>query len=138
MTIEWNDKLSVGNETIDDDHKHLIKLINAYELAVSQKNIKILRYAFGSLADYALAHFEREEKIMDAIHYPNRRPHREVHKRLLETVKKKHEEIVQATHLNIDDLSAFLRSWLIDHVIKEDMQIKSYLMGGRANEPRIT
>ena len=132
MTIEWNDKLSVGNETIDDDHKHLIKLINAYERAVSQNNIKILGLAFGSLEDYAVAHFEREEKIMDAVHFPKRRPHREVHKQLLETVKKKHEAIEQGESIDIDELSAFLRSWLVDHVIKEDMQMKSYLMGGRA------
>lgn len=131
MTIEWNDKLSVGNDQIDEDHKHLIKLINAYELAVSKNNLKILGHAFASLESYAHEHFEREERIMDAVHYPNRRSHREEHKRLLQVVEKKHTQIEASQKVDIDELSQFLRSWLLDHVIKEDMQIKSYLMGGR-------
>ena len=131
MAIEWNEKLSVGNDQIDSDHKHLIKLINAYELAVSTNNIKILGHAFASLEDYANEHFGREEKIMEAVHYPNRRPHRDAHKQLLKSVQEKHKEIEDSADIDVDGLSKFLRTWLIDHVIKEDMQIKPYLMGGR-------
>jgi hemerythrin len=132
MTIDWNDKLAIGNETIDDDHKHLIQLINAYELAVSKNNLKVLGLAFASLEDYANEHFSREEKIMEAVHYPHRRSHREEHKKLLQDVHKKHEELVKGSEsVDVEGLSAFLRNWLIGHVIKEDMQLKPFVMGGR-------
>lgn len=134
MPIEWNDKLSVGNEQIDEDHKHLIKLINAYEKAVASQNYKMLGPAFASLEAYANEHFEREERIMEAVHFPGRRPHRDVHKNLLRTVKKKHAEIESNADVNIDKLTDFLREWLLGHVIKEDMQLKPYLSGGRSDD----
>ncbi|WP_170826921.1 bacteriohemerythrin [Magnetovibrio blakemorei] len=131
MTIEWNDKLSVGNEAIDEDHKHLVKLINAYEKAVSENNLKVLGLAFTALEKYAHEHFEREEKIQQAVHYPHRNSHREAHKALLQAVEAKHKQIENHEKINIEELSSFLRSWLIDHVVKEDMKLKPYLTGGR-------
>ena len=131
MTIEWNEKLAIGNADIDADHQHLIKLINAYERAVASENLKLLGPAFQSLEDYAIEHFEREERLMNAVHYPNRRPHRMAHQELLKLVRKKHEEISSGAKVDIDKLSKFLRDWLIDHVVREDMQLKPYVMGGR-------
>jgi len=131
MAIEWNDKLSVGNDVIDDDHKHLIKLINAYEMAVSKGNLKLLGPAFESLEKYANEHFEREEKLMSAVFFPHRRDHREKHKKLLKLVHEKHQEVETSEDIDVSSLSAFLRSWLIDHVLKEDMQFKPYVVGDR-------
>lgn len=131
MSIHWNDKLSVGNDLIDADHKRLIELINKYEEAVSKKNINILDHAFQGLEDYTNEHFEREEGIMEAVHYPGRRIHADAHRDLIQQVQDKHAQIRQHKNIDIKELSEFLRSWLVDHVLKEDMKIKEYLMGGR-------
>lgn len=106
MSIEWNDKLSVGNDLIDEDHQHLIKLINAYEMAVSQDNLKVLGLAFESLEKYANEHFEREEKLMAAVYYPQRRDHAAKHKELLKMVQEKHNEVEQG-EIDVPALSAF-------------------------------
>ncbi len=134
MAIEWTDKLSIGNEMIDNDHKHLIKLINAYEMVISQKKFEMLAPAFDSLETYANEHFVREEMLMDAVHYPHRRSHRDAHNELLKSVREKHRDIDAHKNIDIDELSEFLRAWLLDHVIKEDMQLKPYLVGGRDDE----
>jgi len=34
MTLNWNDKFSVGNETLDQDHKTLINLINKLQWSI--------------------------------------------------------------------------------------------------------
>ena len=133
MPIEWTDKISVGNPAIDDDHKHLIDLINEYEEAVSKKDIRILDHAFAGLEKYAEEHFEREELMMEAMHFPHRRKHQEAHRELIRQVQDKHAQIRQHKHIDIKELSEFLRHWLIDHVLKEDMQIKSYVKGGRTD-----
>jgi len=40
MPIKWREQLAVGNAVIDEDHKELIKLINEYEEAVANKDLK--------------------------------------------------------------------------------------------------
>jgi len=133
MAIEWNDKLSVGNEFIDDDHKHLIKLINAYEMAISTGNLKLLGPAFEALERYANEHFQREENLMEAVFFPGLREHRDKHKLLLKGVQEKHKEVQKGGDIDLAVLSAFLRSWLIDHVVKEDMQYKPHVIGKRTD-----
>lgn len=129
--IEWTDKLSIGNEAIDNDHKHLIKLINAYERVVSKGNYNLLGPAFDSLEQYANEHFLREETLMEAVHYPHRARHRDAHNELLKTVRDMHKRIDEHKDVHIDELSAFLHDWLVDHVIKEDMLLKPHIQGGR-------
>ena len=129
--IEWTDKLSVGNEAIDNDHKHLIKLINAYARVVGNKNYDLLGPAFDSLEEYANEHFIREETLMEAVHYPHRASHRDAHNELLKSVREMHQQIDEHKNVHVDELSAFLHDWLIEHVVKEDMQLKPYVTGGR-------
>ena len=129
MTIAWDAKLAIGDESIDNDHKQLISLINAYENAVAKKDIRLLDEAFAGLEVYAREHFEREEKLMEAVFFPQRRPHKESHQALLWAVQDKHKQVRLHQNINLKELSEFLRHWLIDHVLKEDMQLKTYLAG---------
>jgi len=133
MSIKWREQLAVGNAVIDDDHKELIKLINEYEEAVAKKDLKILDHAFEGLEKYTHEHFEREENLMSAIHFPERRRHQDVHRQLLYTVREKHDQIREHKNINIAELSEFLRAWLVEHVLKEDMKFKPYLMGHRTD-----
>lgn len=130
MTIEWRDSLSVGNEFIDDDHKRLIELINLYEKAVSQHNPAILEEAFRGLFEYAHTHFKREEKMMEAVHFPHRNSHKELHAKLIGSIDDFHQSIVDKNRkINIGAVNSFLHDWLIDHVIKEDMKLEPYIKG---------
>jgi len=37
MALVWRDQLSVGNNVIDSDHKHLIEIINKVEQSLQEK-----------------------------------------------------------------------------------------------------
>lgn len=69
MNLEWREQLSVGNAIIDADHKNLINLINATQLALDKADKEAFAGATEKLANYAQQHFSREEKIAQAAGY---------------------------------------------------------------------
>ncbi len=131
MPIEWRDQMAVGNEMVDDDHKELIRLLNQYEEAIGKQDARLLRQTFEGLSDYAEAHFEREEKLMEAVYFPERRTHGEIHKDLMRRVTDFHFRILGGEKLPIAQASRFLHDWLVNHVLQEDLKMRDYVRGGR-------
>ena len=123
--------MSVGDAVIDEDHQHLIDLVNKYEAAVEHKSPQALAMAFDGLVRYAQTHFEREEKIMEAVHFPDRRTHADHHKDLLSRMEAFHKELEVHRRFDLKKTTTFLHDWLIDHVLNEDMRLKPYLKGER-------
>ncbi len=135
MAILWRDEMSVGDELIDSDHRYLICMINTVELAmVSKKPNNILMVALDQLSYYTQMHFNREEVLQEQTNYPQYSNHKKSHKDLvtqLNGIKNKISELsVNSDHYNdkVSNLVVFLRNWLLDHVIKEDLLMKPYIL----------
>lgn len=126
--------MSVGEQTIDADHKHLIDLINVFETAISGHidHKKVARVLLG-LVEYTGQHFAREEQVQLAIRYPfhdsHRRSHRDVLKQLSAIV---HDYTLApegpGRDAMIRQLSGFLKEWLVDHIIQSDLRMKPYVV----------
>jgi hemerythrin len=135
MTLLWRKQLSLGNESIDTDHKYLICLINTVELALrTQQNRDILLTTLEQLAEYTRIHFEREEGIMLSMRYPRYDQHKQQHQLLireLESIRKKLEAKVgdEFSPEDCDGFATLFRHWLLDHLVKEDMLMKPLLTG---------
>lgn len=130
MPIHWNPNLSVGNDRIDNDHKHLIELINQAERALEVRNINQLSNQLAQLDHYADIHFKSEERIARAVHFPHCEHMHQSHSdltRVLQACKHKVDTTTWTDNMAHEVLT-LLRTWLIDHVIKEDLQMKPYLM----------
>jgi len=132
--------MCVGEETIDADHKHLVDLINAFEVAISGTidHKKVARVLLG-LVEYTGEHFAREEELQLAIRYPyyesHRRSHRDVLKKLSEIVA----EYTKAGNgpgrdRMVRDLANFLKEWLVDHIIQSDLRMKPYVLQMQAQK----
>jgi hemerythrin len=135
MPILWRPQMSLGNALLDGDHRYLISLINTVELALRANGARdALTTALDQLVLYTHDHFDREEKLMRAIRYPaydeHRRSHRDLAARLVEI-----RAAIEAAPANaapeheVDRLIELLRSWLLDHVLKEDLLLKPVLAG---------
>ncbi|BCK87666.1 bacteriohemerythrin [Sideroxyarcus emersonii] len=131
MSLVWRAQLSVGNNIIDSDHKYLIEIINKVEQALVKRNRNELSAALDSLTQYSRVHFDREEKIAAAVKY-TQVPHlNQSHQELLKQLDQMKGEIAamgpdwsaEAT----EHFTGFLRDWLINHVIKEDLLMKPVL-----------
>jgi hemerythrin len=122
--VEWRKAMSVGVPDIDDDHRYLIELINAFEQAKTDDEIDRI---LNELIDYTIYHFAREERYQQASLFPFREAHRKSHERLIAKVKGLSGRRAAA---GVDrsgiagELSALFREWLVEHIIKEDLLMK--------------
>ena len=116
----------MGNDAIDTDHKHLIGLINQIEICMNAKDFNGLNEACVNLDTYSLVHFTREEKIAKAagyVHVPNLI---EAHVSLIKELDEMRAQLAASNQNLLPELInrfvKFIRHWLIDHVLLEDMK----------------
>lgn len=134
MPIFWRKQLAIGQTQIDADHRYLILLINTVELVLRfPENLSHIEKAFDELDHYARGHFEREEKIQIACAYIHLDAHKLEHKQLLDALAALRMKVdiaishpeTAAAQINEQsaEITAFLRHWLLDHVMKEDKKM---------------
>ena len=120
--IIWSDKLSVGVPSIDAQHRSLVETLNRLHEAMMKGNTKdVTGVLLRNLATYTRDHFAKEEAMMSAANYPRLSEHRNHHAALTKQI----EEFVARfergeSTVNLQLLS-FLRDWLTNHILKEDM-----------------
>ena len=131
MGLVWREQLSVGNDAIDNDHRHLIDIINHVEQSMGAKNPRDLAAALDSLSKYSQAHFAHEEKIARAAGYKQVPDLSHTHEDLIKQLDQLKVEIKamgkEWSPTVAESFTKLLRSWLIDHVIKEDLLMKPVL-----------
>ena len=125
--INWDPSYSVGVTSLDDDHRHLINLINQLESAIHYYTGKEFEQkALQEVVDYTKYHFEREEKLMKENNYPDFDNHVAKHREMIEKVNQSVEDYKNDPDHAISDTVEFLRSWLINHICKTDREYTSF------------
>lgn len=124
--ILWQDTFSVGIPTLDQHHQHLATLINRLsEFGSGEGNSEPVDEILSALVQYAMYHFEHEEKLMASLDYPRLDKHRLEHTQFFEVIT---ETSYGATLgiIDISHLSDYLVRWWKNHILHEDMQLKPY------------
>jgi hemerythrin len=85
-----------------------------------------LRNIFNQLTKYTKSHFENEEKIMRNAKFPLLERHVSIHQELLAQVDAQRKKIENGEDIVIS-LYHFLRRWLTNHILEEDMKYKNYI-----------
>jgi hemerythrin len=120
MSIQfiWEDKYSVGNPTIDNQHKGMFELGNDLPEVLNAQEIKpiIMR-----LYKYTREHFSLEEEMMKSIRFPLLAEHITLHE---EVISKLNETSSRPFNTDKEVLrfKQFIYGWLIEHILSEDMQ----------------
>jgi hemerythrin len=128
MTLLWRDGLSVGNDVIDSDHKYLIDIVNRVERCLGTRDLAQLTDALENLENYSKTHFRREEKIANAVGYDKVAQLHASHAALLERLAALRQEIGDTwTDSAVEHFASLLKSWLLNHVIKEDLLMRPAL-----------
>jgi len=124
--IRWQKIFDTGIPEVDQQHKKLVAMINQLEDsnaaghdAVDHKIGLVLR----KLVDYTQYHFSEEEKIMDKIKYVDRGKHTDKHKKLVHQVATILKKLKASGTVDVYELMSFLRDWLLDHIVLEDIKI---------------
>jgi len=133
MTIQWRDNMSVDGGLIDADHKHLIEIINKFEVfskgGLSVDQAMEILYA---LKFYSSTHFRREERLQLLAGFPYAEEHKLEHEELLQQLGHVIEEFRNLApdadyHEYARETAELLRHWLIDHVLNRDLTMKGYV-----------
>lgn len=127
--FRWKDEYSVGIDSIDQQHKKLINLINNLQTAVDfSTGEQFEREALNELVEYTVTHFRYEEDLMEEHQYPDFESHRAQHDKMVEKVTQVLNNYQQNKDNAMKDAVAFLKSWLINHINGTDKQYSEYLI----------
>jgi len=128
--IEWTAQLSVGIDSIDEQHKKLINMINALnEAMLTGSSNELLGKIFTGLAAYTQKHFAYEENMFAEYGYTNSQEHKRQHSELIAQVVELKEKFMENPQGTISaDLMLFLKRWLTNHIMRTDKEYTEFLL----------
>lgn len=131
--ITWRDKMSIDNGgVIDQDHKHLIEIINRFgEIAADGLDKEEAAEILYALKFYTQTHFGREEQLQNLVSFPYADAHHHEHVNLIKTLdtaiqhfKESDGEQQERLHVEIQEM---LHDWLINHILFSDLKMQMYV-----------
>lgn len=126
--IQWNDRLGIGVDQIDNAHKKLFAIINRMiKLNEDPKNQKLIcEEGIKYFKNYTLKHFAEEEAYMQSIGYKKYDLHKRLHENLRSiTLPILEQEVIEAAY-SFESVQHFINvclAWLNQHILSEDRSI---------------
>jgi len=123
--VTWKDYYSVGDESLDAQHKQLLGIINELYGAMGRgADHAAVRTILDRLLQYTLQHFKYEEQVMLSHDYPDLMRHKGVHDRMRQRTIDLLDNVDLVTGR---DLLIFLKEWWCNHIQEQDKQYAPYL-----------
>lgn len=128
MAIEWTEDFLVGLPAVDDDHRGLVRTINRIGAEIEEASYELCVELFDDFEEAAIAHFSREEEILERLGYPEVERHRSYHAGLLRRVR----ELRSLGYQKVSKDALFHRfvdmaDFVVDDIIRGDLEFKHYL-----------
>lgn len=126
--IEWKEEYNLGIPQIDKQHQQLVTLIN--RLTKAEIEGGMITYVFDDLDNYVKEHFRAEEELLRAFEYEDFEAHKEEHRTFegwLSAVRQSFNLGGSSSHLIAESMNAYLRNWLINHILESDMAYRDTL-----------
>lgn len=129
--IEWNNGFSVGNDTIDRQHRKLVELYNTFARVMKESDPLGTRgpkvEALQIMHEYAVYHFRYEEHYMANLDYPGLLHHWRMHKDFDYKIFAYLRRLETGRLVSSDEVLGMLRQWLTEHILQEDMGVRKFL-----------
>jgi len=126
--LEWLESFELRVPEIDGDHRTMLELMNAVRSAAAIHDRKRGERYLDRLLVFSASHFAREETLLERWNFPDAEKHAKYHAGLLERA-----EAVRKACAKIETPGAFeecceeMLSFLVDDVVRGDIQLKSFL-----------
>jgi hemerythrin-like metal-binding protein len=131
MSIVWRDSMKIGDTELDAEHKKFIALLNLIERGLQQNDVSPAVDIFEELLNYVETHLPAEEAYMERIDYPGLDDHKRLHEEfaynfyvLLGRFRASYDDDERRRH--VMRLAEMVREWLVDHILKEIIDLKPY------------
>jgi len=125
--FEWKDSFSVGIDSIDEDHRGLINIINELFDAISHGMAKERIFSdLAKLIDYTKTHFKREETFFEKTNYPLLEEHKQQHDAFIKKINDLQNDFEKGNQTISVELLKFLTDWLVNHILSSDRKYKEH------------
>jgi hemerythrin len=130
MEPVWTVLMSVGNASIDSEHKTLLKMVNDIEKAIIRRDSAALLKTFELFEAAVKDHFRNEANIARAINFPFDQ-HLLEHQYVLNELETMKDELVSSggrwSESAVEHYYGFLSRWATMHIDEDDMRMKEIL-----------
>jgi len=123
----WKDEYSVGIESVDDQHKYLVNLINRIKAAVEDNDSVAIVDSVLDMKVYAEVHFNEEEALMRKTGYPALEQHAGLHRGFLNKADMFLDDLEKSPLAATAEVSTYLMNWLVLHIQKVDSQYAKFI-----------
>jgi hemerythrin len=124
----WKDVYEIGIPEIDQQHRHLVGIINELSDAIiAQTGHETARHVLEKLLDYIQLHFTTEEEHMRRVNFPALDEHCQMHLEMTGEVLDLSENHSENLEASPSELLGFLCTWLDNHILGSDMEFGSFL-----------
>ena len=128
MAIESIEEYLVGLPAIDDDHRALVSTINRVGAEIEEASYELCVSLFDSFEESAVAHFRREEELLERLGYPEIERHRGYHDDLLRKVR----QLKSLGYQKVSKDALFRRfvemaDFVVDDILRGDLEFKEFL-----------
>lgn len=129
--IQWDEKYSVGVQSIDNQHMELFNLLNNLLEAMKQgRAAHVLNSIILDLERYAVNHFKKEEYFFHRFNYADKDKHIEEHQLFTQKITQLKSDLKSGKITVTFELFNFLKDWTSHHILEID---KKYLECFREN-----
>ncbi|NLK86366.1 MAG: hemerythrin family protein [Clostridiaceae bacterium] len=133
MYFKWKDEYATGIETIDAQHKQLLeigaRIFILAELDDGYDHYDEIMEVLGELKDYTQYHFGYEEQLMETNGYERYENQKFQHFFVIKKIEKfQSSDIDDRQKETIIGLAEFISDWIINHILKEDMQYREFFI----------
>ncbi len=119
--VSWSPELSVLVESMDEQHKTLIRHLNKlYNAVASGSHNRGVRDVIQGLQDYTLQHFRSEERLMEEKGFPDCDLQKLQHAGFVKKVNEFAQQVEDGATIDADAVMTFLKDWLVNHIQKCD------------------
>ena len=121
--IKWCNCYKTGHQTIDEQHKELVNIINdLYSVMLDNTADKkqALLDAIKRCIDYTNFHFVEEEKLMNATNYSKKDEHKAMHRKFVSRLIDHIKGFETWEPFSVYKFINCLRDWLLEHIAYQD------------------
>lgn len=142
----WTIDFETGLQAVDNQHHHLIDLINQFSDSVVNQSVSAESSAnlFRELKDYTHYHFSEEETMMESVglHPQVIAHHKNIHNEFIDKVVLMENQLDLEATDDCETVLHFLYQWLGHHILGEDQsmarQVNAIQSGISAEEAFLT
>ena len=126
--MQWKPEYSVGVESMDDEHREMIGLINdIYDKLESDPDADQIEQCLGDIFSTISMHFALEERLMRKNNYAEYQPHKDDHEELLDRIRDLMDDFAADTSSGAVKLEQSLSDWFAGHFSTFDARLHGEL-----------